>query len=171
MGDLDDLLERLELLLNDLEAADEPIRTYVFEFLDGIDSLHRRALTRLGDELGPDGIAELSAADPAIAWLFDAYAVGIDEKAAADRALDRVRPYIASHGGEIELLDASGGVVRVRLSGSCSGCTASQATLSEGVEAALREHLPGFVRLVAEEEPGESHPPPVSVPVELKRRP
>lgn len=76
MSQLEPLLARLEELLVGVDDLDAPLRDRVFELLDGIDSLHRLALSRLGDELGPDHVARLRAADPFVGWLLDAYDVG-----------------------------------------------------------------------------------------------
>ena len=163
----DNLLGRLEVLLGEIEELDEDVRASVFELMDGFDLIHRSALGALGRELGDETVERLRAADPAIAWLFDAYRVGVDERAQADAALESVRPYIHSHGGEVEVLEVTGGVVRLRLSGSCSGCTASAITLQHGIDEALREHLPGFVATEVEEDDAEAHPPPGPVILEL----
>lgn len=159
MSDFEHLLDRLEELLAAVEELDEPIKQQVFELLDGIDVLHRMALSELGEIVGEGMLARLREA-PSVAWLLDAYAVGVDEKAAAERALDEIRPYIHSHGGEVEVLDSTGGVVRLRMSGSCAGCTASAVTLREGVEQALRDNFPAFVAIDVEEDDAPSHPPP-----------
>jgi len=132
----------------------------VFELLDGVDALHRMALGHVCEALGPQEVERLRRAHPAIAWLFDAYAVGVDERAAAEAALEPIRPYIDSHGGHVEVLEVRGGVVRLRLSGACAGCTASAATLTEGIAEALREGLPGFVEIAAEPDDAAPHPPP-----------
>lgn len=170
MSRLDEVLLRIEELLAEAEALEEPVRERVFALLDGIDYLHRMALSRLPDVLGNDGVEHLRAADPALSWLLDAYAVGVDEKAAAEAALESVRPYIHSHGGEVEVLGAQEGVVRLRLSGSCSGCTASAITLREGVEKALQEGFSGFVGLDVEEDVAEAHPPPGATLLQLEDR-
>lgn len=170
MNDLDEVLSRIEELLAVVESFDEPARERVFALLDGIDYLHRMALGALPDALGAAGVERLRAADPALAWLLDAYAVGVDERAAAETALEEIRPYIHSHGGEVELLDAREGVVRLRLSGACSGCTASAITLKEGVERALREGFPGFTALDVEEDEAEAHPPPGATLLQLEDR-
>lgn len=168
---LDDLLSRLEEALADVEAMDEMVRARVFDLLDGVDALHRMALTRLGEVMGPDTVHELRAADPAIAWLLDAYGVGVDERAVSEAALERIRPYIHSHGGDVEVLEVNDGVVRVRMSGACAGCTASAITLQEGIEDALREGFPGFARVEVEEEDAPAHPPPGATLLELQPRP
>lgn len=170
MTDLQELLRRMEELLADVERFDEPVRQRVLELLDGIDALHRMALHRLPDLLGEQGLAGLRA-DPAMAWLLDAYGVGVDERAAAEEALESIRPYIHSHGGAVEVLTVDGGVIRVRLSGSCSGCTASSITLKQGVERALAEQLPGFAGLEVEDDIGaEEHPPPGPTLLQLEDR-
>ncbi len=170
MPGLDELLTRLEHLLAQVDELDEHARDPVLELLDGIDALHRMALGRLPDALGPDGVARLREADPALTWLLDVYGVGHDERAAADRALDAVRPYLRSHGGEVEVLDARHGVVRVRLAGACSGCTASAITMAEGVEQALRDGLPGFAALHVEDDTAAPHPPPGPTLLQIESR-
>ena len=172
MPTLEDILARLEELLADVDAFEEPERSQVFELLDGIDTLHRAALGRLAEQLGTEVVDRLRTADPMVAWLLDAYAVGVDEVAAADAALDEIRPYIHSHGGSVEVLGAEKGIVRVRLAGTCSGCTASAVTLQEGIEEALRDGFPGYVALeVAEDPHATPHPPPGPTLVQIQPRP
>ena len=160
MSSLDELLDDLERQLGEVEALDEAVRARVFTLLDGIDALHRHALGRLAGSLGPEQIERARVRDPAVAWLLDAYSVGVDERAAAEAALDSVRPYLHSHGGDVAVLDARDGVVRVKLGGTCSGCTASTITLRRGVEEALRERFPGFVVMEVDEDDALPHPPP-----------
>ncbi len=166
---LDELVARLEELFGKLEDLDEPARGVVFEFLDGIDLLHREAVYRLGLALS-DRVAELRE-DPAVAWLFDAYGVGVDERAVAEAALESIRPYIHSHGGDIQVLSVESGVVHVRMSGACSGCTASAITLKQGVEDALQAGFPGFVALTVEEDHAAPHPPPGATLLQIQPRP
>lgn len=157
--EFENVLQRLEDLLREVEELDEPVRDRVFELLDGIDLLHRTALGRLAEHLPAETLQALRD-DPGLAWMLDAYGVGVDEKAAADAALEEIRPYIASHGGSVEILDVSGGIVRVKLAGACSGCTASAVTLSEGIETALRDNFPAFVAMEVEDDDAPAHPPP-----------
>lgn len=155
---LEQLLARLEALLEDLDATEEPIRSQVYELLDGVDALHRSAIRALVDALGDEAVRGLADTHPAISWLFMAYAP--DDRVLADLALDDVRPFIHGHGGAVEVLDVTDGVVHVRLDGACRGCSASAATLRHGVEEALRTHLPGFRRLDVDEDDAPVHPPP-----------
>lgn len=59
-----------------------------------------------------------------------------------EAALERVRPYLGSHGGDVELLGVDDGVVRLRLLGSCDGCPSSAVTLQLAVEGAVEDAAP-----------------------------
>jgi len=63
---------------------------------------------------------------------------------------EAVNPSIASHGGRADLvaMDESGGVAYLRLSGGCQGCAMSRMTLTQGIEAALRQEVPEVTRVV-----------------------
>ncbi|MQA62900.1 MAG: hypothetical protein GEU86_15725 [Actinophytocola sp.] len=171
MDSLESMLRRMEELLRAVEGLADADRSAVFEFLDGIDTLHRNALIDLARQLPEETLASLRDGSDAVAWLFDAYGIGIDEHAAAEHALDQIRPYIHSHGGNVELLDVTDGIVKLRLAGACAGCSASAMTLTDGIEQALREHMPGFVGVEAEQEEAKPHPPPGPVLVELRSSP
>ncbi len=59
------------------------------------------------------------------------------------KALERVRPYLQSDGGDIELVDVSDDMtVKVRLTGACHGCPYSMQTLKAGVEQAIMKEVP-----------------------------
>lgn len=58
------------------------------------------------------------------------------------QVLDNIRPYVQADGGDIELVDIVGGVVQIRLAGSCVGCMYSMMTLQAGVERMLKEQVP-----------------------------
>ncbi len=81
------LLDRLEELLADVEGLDEQVRDRVFELLDGVDAVHRLAITRLADGLG-EQLRPLRRQDVAVDWLFEAYGVGVDDVEAASAAVE-----------------------------------------------------------------------------------
>lgn len=171
MSSLEDLLRQMEERLASVERLEQPARDTVFELLDGVDTLHRLALGQLAQGIDRSVLDELRATEPAVAWLFDAYGIGVDQYAAAEEALTQVLPYVHSHGGDVEVLEATEGVVRLRMSGACSGCTASEVTITESIETALREYVPGFSHVEVEETPeAQPHPPPGPVPVRIERR-
>ena len=58
--------------------------------------------------------------------------------------LDRVRPFLQADGGDVELVEVDDNSASVRLTGTCAGCPSAPMTLHLGLEAALREEVPGF---------------------------
>lgn len=67
-----------------------------------------------------------------------------------EKALDSIRPYLKSDGGNVELVKVTPeGIVEVKLTGACSDCPMSQMTLRAGVERALIKEVPGIRRVEA----------------------
>jgi len=63
-------------------------------------------------------------------------------KEKVEKALEEIRPSLQADGGDIQLIDIEEGVVKVRLSGTCSGCPMSSMTMKFGVETAIKEMVP-----------------------------
>ncbi|MEY2976790.1 MAG: NifU family protein [Prochlorotrichaceae cyanobacterium] len=59
-----------------------------------------------------------------------------------ESVLDELRPYLMADGGNVELVELDGPVVRVRLQGACGSCPSSTMTLKMGIERKLRESIP-----------------------------
>ncbi|MCD5412506.1 NifU family protein [Dehalococcoidia bacterium] len=66
-----------------------------------------------------------------------------------EAALDLVRPALHADGGNVELVDVDGDVVRVKLVGACGGCPMSTMTLKMGIERVLKEQVPEIKEVVA----------------------
>ena len=65
-----------------------------------------------------------------------------------EQALESVRPMLASHNGNVELVEIVDDVeVRIRLEGSCDGCTHSDVTVRQGIETAIKDALPSVERV------------------------
>ena len=98
--------------------------------------LYGEGLVRIFDAIAEDGSEALRSRlveDGVVASLMlihDLYPVPLEER--VQEALDSVRPYMESHGGNVELLGIEDGVARLRLEGSCHGCAASASTLGAG---------------------------------------
>lgn len=139
------------------EHAEPAVRDAVFELLNGIDALHRQGITRLMEllvEARGEMVVAALAEDLQVAPVLELYdLLPLDERAQVDDALEAVRPYIHSHGGELAVLDVVDGVVHVRLQGACSGCAGSAITLQRGVEDALRSGYAGFRAMEVHEPP------------------
>jgi Fe-S cluster biogenesis protein NfuA len=65
-----------------------------------------------------------------------------------EKALENIRPSLQADGGDIELVDVEDGVVKVRLTGACSGCPMSTMTLKQGVEAQLKKEVPEIKEVI-----------------------
>ncbi|MFO7574736.1 MAG: NifU family protein [Bacteroidales bacterium] len=66
------------------------------------------------------------------------------------QALEKVRPYLQSDGGDIELVEITPeNIVKVRLTGACHGCPYSMMTLKAGVEQALMKDVPEIKEVVS----------------------
>lgn len=151
--DLATLLQDLDARIRGLEALPDPeVQDQVFTVLQLIDTLHRTAVSRLATRLKETPLWDAVLEDEAVNILFTLYdQLPLDEVTQVEDALEVVRPYIHSHGGELELVKVEDGVVHVALKGSCQTCSASSATLSHGVETALREGFAGFKEMVVHE--------------------
>ncbi len=68
-------------------------------------------------------------------------------KEMVEKALEKIRPALQADGGNIELVDVTDGVVKVKLTGACGGCPMSQMTLKMGVERALKQQVPEVKRV------------------------
>lgn len=66
-----------------------------------------------------------------------------------EAALQQVRPGLKADGGDVELVDVTDGVVKLRLKGACSGCPMATMTLKLGIEQVLKERVPGVREVVA----------------------
>ncbi len=70
-------------------------------------------------------------------------------KKSVEKALEKIRPLLQRDGGDIELVEVTDGVVKVRLTGACKGCPMSQMTLKQGVEKMLMKEGPGLKEVQA----------------------
>ena len=145
--EFDKAVAELDALVETLEREGDERALLLLQL---IDAIHRPGLER---------IAAGDTDHPIVQALLAMYDIApLDDQIQVEEALDEVRPYIQSHGGEVELLDVAGGVVQLRLSGSCAGCAASAMTLKRGIEEALREHYPGFKEVLDRGDRGRPGP-------------
>jgi Fe-S cluster biogenesis protein NfuA len=150
-------LARVQELTDALEALPEGREKEVAEQLIGaIVDLYGDGLRRVVEALQEAGapgheIHERLVADGVVASLLlihDLYPIDLETR--VREALAEVRPYMESHGGDVELLDLRDGVARLRLAGSCDGCPASAATLELAIKEALEQAAPDLVGLEVE---------------------
>jgi Fe-S cluster biogenesis protein NfuA len=64
-----------------------------------------------------------------------------------EQVLDELRPYLMADGGNVELVEIDGPVVKLRLQGACGSCPSSTMTLKMGIERKLRQSIPDIVEV------------------------
>jgi Fe-S cluster biogenesis protein NfuA/nitrite reductase/ring-hydroxylating ferredoxin subunit len=150
---------RIDALLEAVDGfPDAAARDTATELVQSLVDLYGEGLARIMARA--DGLAAGLAEDELVAHLLILH--GLHPVPLAERvrgALEEVRPYLASHDGDVELLDIEEGVVRLRLTGSCSGCPSSAVTLKLAVEDAIHKVAPDVERIEAE---GAAAPAPVA---------
>jgi Fe-S cluster biogenesis protein NfuA/nitrite reductase/ring-hydroxylating ferredoxin subunit len=143
-------VERIELLLEEIEGLPDPAaRERCTEVVGALLDLYGEGLARIVERMRePQALLE----DELIAHLLLLHGIHpVPVEARVLGALDEVRPYLQSHGGNVELVSLDEGVLRLRLEGSCSGCPSSAATLALAVEDAIRKAAPEIEEIKAED--------------------
>ncbi len=181
MADLRTTGERIDALIEGLaaappgpaapgrarEQAEELVRAVTDLYGAGLERLLEIAYDsgRLDDEL-----LDRLAADELVASLLLVHGLHpYDVRTRVEQALESVRPYLGSHGGDVELLDVTdAGEVQLRLLGSCDGCPSSSVTLELAVQDAIEAAAPEIVSIEVET-PSESAAVPGLIPVEALR--
>lgn len=149
--------ERIELLLEASAAAGPVARERAEELVRLVVELYGAGLERVL-ELAYDAgalsgeLLDALAKDQLVSSLLLVHGLhpyGVEER--VERALDDVRPYLGSHGGDVRLLEVSDdGVVRLEMLGSCDGCASSSVTLELAVDGAIRASAPEIVAIEVE---------------------
>jgi len=140
-------VDELLAVINDDEPAIEAVSAVV--------ALYGEALRRIVEQIGADALD----ADELLSHLLllhDLHPVDVETR--VERALADVRPYLGSHGGDVELVGVADGVARVRLRGTCNGCPSSTATLRNAIEEAIARAAPELEGVEAE---GAAKPSPL----------
>lgn len=63
-------------------------------------------------------------------------------------ALEEIRPFLKSDGGDISFVDLKDDIVKVRFLGACTGCSVNQMTLKTGVELTIKKYLPEIQKVI-----------------------
>jgi nitrite reductase/ring-hydroxylating ferredoxin subunit/Fe-S cluster biogenesis protein NfuA len=163
--DFQTLAERVDQALASIKGLPEDARTKAMELKKAIETFHEYALRKLvrtfrETETGTELLLK-AVEDPAVYALLSMHGIikqDLFTRVAA--VLEEVRPYIRSHGGDVELVKVEGATVYVRLQGACSGCSMSALTLKKGVEEAVKARIPEIESvLMAEDEVASGYLP------------
>ncbi len=153
-GQLIELVQDLQARLE--SSGESATRDIADELVSAVVQMYGAGLERIVASLfeaGTEGerIAVSLADDPMVATLLlihDLHPVPLEQR--VQGALDSVRPYMESHGGNVELLSLEHGVARIHLRGSCSDCAASSVTLELAIKQALEDAAPDLEGLEVE---------------------
>jgi Fe-S cluster biogenesis protein NfuA/nitrite reductase/ring-hydroxylating ferredoxin subunit len=156
--DLQQTGERVKEILEELSGGgDRRTMLLAEELVRSLTSLYGAGLEHILQAIEarapqPEAVLEALAEDELVASLLVLHGIHpVDTLTRVERGLERVRPYLASHGGDVEVLELQDdGVLRLRLKGSCDGCGASAQTIKHAVEAAVLEIAPEVVSLDVE---------------------
>ncbi len=151
-----ELVAEVERRLQQVESLGDPVaQDAATGAVQALLELYGAGLERVVQAMSAvdDGqLAQALAADELVAHLLMLH--GLHPVALRDRvlaALDEVRPYLESHGGDVQLLDVGASTVRLRLQGSCSGCPSSTMTLKLAIEDGIRKAAPEIEEIIAED--------------------
>ena len=141
------------------ERAEQLVREVTDLYGAGLERMMAMAV-----DASPE-LADAFAADDLIASLLLVHGLHPhDVERRVEDALDSVRPYLGSHGGDVHLLEVDGEVVRLQFAGSCKSCPSSSVTLELAVEDAVRAAAPEIssIEVVA----AESEATPAVIPAD-----
>lgn len=144
--------ERIEMLLQEVDAfPDSQARVTTGELVQELLDMYGEGLARLlelvaREQKSGQVLIDVFAQDELLASLFvlhGLHPLGIEAR--ITRALDDIRPTLKSHGSGVELVSIEDGVVRLRLTGNCHGCSSSM--LKQMVEEAITNAAPDLDRV------------------------
>jgi Fe-S cluster biogenesis protein NfuA/nitrite reductase/ring-hydroxylating ferredoxin subunit len=152
-----ELVDRVQELVARVEAFDDPdARATAQELLDALLELYGNGLERIVqvlDEAGAPGaqVKDALVSDGVVASLLMIHGLyPVDLETRVQEALERVRPYMESHGGGVEVLGLEDDVLRLRLHGSCDGCPSSASTLELAIKQELEQAAPDLLGIEVE---------------------
>jgi Fe-S cluster biogenesis protein NfuA len=155
-----DRLQKIEGLIGQIQnASDRETRATALELIQILMEFHAAAVDQMMEitsEAGDAGwnIIERFGRDPVVSNMLLLHGLHpLDLDTRVRDALETVRPYLHSHGGDVELIEIAEGAVRLKLTGSCNGCPSSAATLKTAIETAIHETAPDVTSIQCEAGP------------------
>lgn len=169
--DLNRTLDAISRLGAVVEGWDEGPRATANAYLEAVEQLHAEALRRIIRTVStvPEAKAALrdAVADPLVYTVLRKHQIvkpSLTER--VEQALDGVRPMLAGHGGDVELVAIEPPSLKLRFLGNCNGCPASELTFHAGVKKAIEQACPEITNIVQVKSSQASslHQPSISSP-------
>lgn len=153
------MAERVDALMSELRASASPAQAAAKaeEALSVVVQLYGAGLNRIleivderGGPAAQDVFNGLCGDDfvASLLILHDLHPQTTEQRVQA--ALDRVRTYLKSHEGDVELLRIEGDVAYLKMAGSCNGCPSSAVTMNTAIERAIYEAAPEITTIRAQ---------------------
>ena len=166
-------IESIEGLVREIEKVSDPaVRSLSKQLVQSLMDLHGAGLERMmeivhGSGDAGQGIVDELGRDNLVRSLLLLYGLHpLDLQTRVVEALEKTRPYLKSHGGNVQLVRVSdSGAVTLRLEGSCHSCPSSAVTLQSTVEQAIYEAAPDVTAIIVEGAIQESPSPATFVPL------
>jgi Fe-S cluster biogenesis protein NfuA/nitrite reductase/ring-hydroxylating ferredoxin subunit len=134
--------DRIQTLLDATSVGGTVARERAEQLVGEVVELYGAGLSRIMAAADP-GMLNRLVADDLVASLMLVHGLHPhDVRRRVSDALDRVRPYLGSHGGDVHLLDIDGDTVQLQFAGSCKSCPSSAVTLELAVEDAIHAAAP-----------------------------
>ena len=158
--------ERIAVLLEEIRSisdarvqarAEELVRLLMELYGAGIERLLRAAEDAAGGSAALTARVSNDELVSSLLALHGLHPVPIEDR--VRRGIDKVRPYLGSHGGDVELVRIENGEAVLRLKGSCNGCPSSALTMRGAIEGAIEEAAPEIVAIRVEEEAAVAQAP------------
>jgi Fe-S cluster biogenesis protein NfuA len=140
-----------ELILQAEQVGDPVARALLHECLQSLLAFYGEGLARMleivrEEEAGDPRVIDRLVNDPVVRGLLLIHGLHpVDLPTRLRQALEKVRPYMESHGGNVELLALQNDVARFRLQGTCKTCPASSVTLELALRHAIEEACPDLL--------------------------
>jgi Fe-S cluster biogenesis protein NfuA/nitrite reductase/ring-hydroxylating ferredoxin subunit len=137
--------DRIQTLLDASAGSGTVVRERTEQLAGELTDLYGAALERIvaiAAQSAPELVVQF-ASDELVASLMLVHGLhphGVERR--IEDALEGVRPYLGSHGGDVTLLEVADDVVRLQFAGSCKSCPSSAVTLEFAVEDAVRAAAP-----------------------------
>jgi Fe-S cluster biogenesis protein NfuA len=149
--------ERIQKLLGRIEQFPHPgARELIQECMEAVLAFYGQGLSRIlqiARDAGPEGgkvYRDLIHDDIIRGFLLIHDLHPLTLEARLREALDEVRPYLKSHGGNVELINLENDIARLRLQGTCKSCASSSVTLELAIRHAVEQACPDLVHFEVE---------------------
>jgi len=156
-SELRNRIQKIDGLIAQIRSGADPrLRDAALDLMQTVMEFHSAGIDRMmeiASESGETGwrIIDDFGRDELVANMLLLHGLHpVDLESRVKEALQKVLPYLHSHGGNVDLLEVAGGVVRLKLIGTCNGCPSSSLTLKNAIEKAISEAAPDVTSVECE---------------------